>query len=38
MPELPEVETVRRQLDKQLAGATILAVEVWRSGREFPAS
>jgi formamidopyrimidine-DNA glycosylase len=36
MPELPEVETVRTQLDHELAGATILAVEVWRSGRELP--
>lgn len=36
MPELPEVETVRAQLDVRLAGATILAVELWRSGRETP--
>ena len=36
MPELPEVETVRTQLDEHLAGATILAVELWRSGREHP--
>jgi formamidopyrimidine-DNA glycosylase len=36
MPELPEVETVRSQLDKYLAGATILSIEIWRSGREFP--
>lgn len=36
MPELPEVETVRRQLDERLAGARILDVEIWRSGREQP--
>lgn len=36
MPELPEVETVRSQLDRELAGAMILAVDLWRSGREFP--
>lgn len=28
MPELPEVETIRRQLQKELAGAKILAVKV----------
>lgn len=36
MPELPEVETVRTQLDRELTGATILAVDIWRSGRELP--
>lgn len=36
MPELPEVETVRRQLAERLDGATIVAIDVWRSGREFP--
>lgn len=36
MPELPEVETVRAQLHLRLAGARILAVDVWRSGREEP--
>lgn len=38
MPELPEVETIRRQLHARLAGAKIVSVEVWRSGREFPRS
>lgn len=37
MPELPEVETVRRQLHRHLAGATIVSLEILRSGREFPA-
>lgn len=36
MPELPEVETVRRQLAERLNNATIIDVVVWRSGREFP--
>ncbi len=36
MPELPEVETVRRQLAKRLEGARLVDLEVWRSGREFP--
>lgn len=36
MPELPEVETVRRQLDQRLRGARIQSVTVLRSGREFP--
>lgn len=31
MPELPEVETVRRGLQKQLAGATIKSVKVLRN-------
>lgn len=38
MPELPEVETVRRQLAERLNGATILGIDIWRSGREFPRS
>ncbi len=37
MPELPEVETVRRQLDKGLRGAMIKRVELLRTGRERPA-
>lgn len=36
MPELPEVETVRRQLAERLEGARIVKIEVWRSGREAP--
>jgi formamidopyrimidine-DNA glycosylase len=36
MPELPEVETVRRQLAERLNGATVAGIDVWRSGREFP--
>lgn len=36
MPELPEVETVRRQLDEHIRGLRILSVERLRSGREFP--
>ncbi|MBP9762996.1 bifunctional DNA-formamidopyrimidine glycosylase/DNA-(apurinic or apyrimidinic site) lyase [Patescibacteria group bacterium] len=36
MPELPEVETIRRQLDKRLQGARILDVRLVRSGRERP--
>ncbi len=36
MPELPEVETVRRQLAKELDGSRIVAVEIWRTGRETP--
>ena len=36
MPELPEVETVRRQLHERLQGATLVDVDIWRSGREFP--
>jgi formamidopyrimidine-DNA glycosylase len=31
MPELPEVETVRRGLERQLPGESVLAVEVLRS-------
>lgn len=37
MPELPEVETVRRQLDERLAGAKIFDVHIRRTGRERPA-
>ncbi len=36
MPELPEVETVRRQLHDRLHGRTIVHTELWRSGREQP--
>ena len=36
MPELPEVETVRRQLAKRLEGATIVSVHIWQSDRELP--
>lgn len=36
MPELPEVETVRRQLHEQLKGATIREIRVFRTGRERP--
>lgn len=36
MPELPEVETVRRQLEKRLQGARILGVNVWQSDKERP--
>ena len=36
MPELPEVETVRRQLDERLHGAQIISVQIFQSGREFP--
>lgn len=28
MPELPEVETVRKQLEKEILGASIVKVEV----------
>jgi len=37
MPELPEVETVRRQLHAALAGQTILKVALYLTGREVPA-
>lgn len=37
MPELPEVETVRRQLNQGLKGKTIERVKILRSGRETPA-
>ena len=36
MPELPEVETIARQLDKKLRGATIKSVNLLQSGRETP--
>lgn len=36
MPELPEVETVKRQLHTGLTGRRILRVEVWKSGRMRP--
>ncbi|MFZ2803691.1 MAG: bifunctional DNA-formamidopyrimidine glycosylase/DNA-(apurinic or apyrimidinic site) lyase [Patescibacteria group bacterium] len=36
MPELPEVETVRRQLDERLRGKRLISVRLLRSGREFP--
>lgn len=36
MPELPEVETIRRQLDQRLRGATIKKIELFRTGRERP--
>lgn len=31
MPELPEVETIRRQLDREVKGKTIVAIEVIKS-------
>lgn len=37
MPELPEVETVRRQLDAKLRGAMVEQIELMRTGRERPA-
>ncbi len=37
MPELPEVETIRRQLHDRLHGATIKEVTLLRTGRERPA-
>jgi formamidopyrimidine-DNA glycosylase len=36
MPELPEVETVRRQLAERLDGSTIELIELWKTGREEP--
>lgn len=36
MPELPEVETVRTQLDAQIRGAKILDIQIWKHGREKP--
>lgn len=35
MPELPEVETVRRQLHARLQQALIERVDIWRGGRLF---
>lgn len=37
MPELPEVETIRKQLHERLEGAVIKAVHILRTGREEPA-
>jgi len=36
MPELPEVETVRRQLDERLRGKRVSSITLLKSGREFP--
>jgi len=36
MPELPEVETVARQLDKKLRGTNVASVELLQTGRETP--
>ena len=36
MPELPEVETIKRQLHDRLKGRTISAIEIWKTGRETP--
>lgn len=36
MPELPEVETIARQLDKRLRGFTVKSVELLQTGRETP--
>lgn len=36
MPELPEVETVRRQLHDRIAGKTIREVVIYKTGRETP--
>jgi formamidopyrimidine-DNA glycosylase len=36
MPELPEVETVRRQLHNRIAGKTIREVVIYKTGREQP--
>jgi len=33
MPELPEVETIRRQLEKEVKGRTVRAVDVFFAGR-----
>jgi len=32
MPELPEVETIRRQLEKLIVGKTISSIEVFNPG------
>ena len=37
MPELPEVETIRRQLHERLAGRTISRIVMFKTGREHPA-
>lgn len=36
MPELPEVETVKRQLHERLVGRSIISVRILKSGRERP--
>ncbi len=36
MPELPEVETIRRQLNERLCGRELISVTLLRSGREAP--
>jgi formamidopyrimidine-DNA glycosylase len=36
MPELPEVETIRRQLHDGMKGFYIRGVDIWQSGREGP--
>lgn len=36
MPELPEVETVRRQLHERIAGKVIREVVIYKTGREWP--
>ncbi len=36
MPELPEVETVRRGLAQAMTGATFTSVEQRRAGLRFP--
>jgi formamidopyrimidine-DNA glycosylase len=36
MPELPEVETVKRQLHKGLTGRKIVDLEIWKQGRIKP--
>lgn len=38
MPELPEVETVKRQLQAGLAGRKIIDLEIWKSGRLKPSA
>lgn len=37
MPELPEVETVRLQLNRALAGQRLLGLDIFQTGREQPA-
>ena len=36
MPELPEVETIKRVIEPQIKGLTITDVEVRRSGSVLP--
>lgn len=36
VPELPEVETIKRQLHERLAGKTVREVHIFKTGREFP--